>query len=177
LNKFIRLSIYREKTLADGNHQEGSDNRLNHIPGDENQEPNDEDRRERNGFLKDEIQIEVKIGEAKKVDDPLPQHQGKKGSGSGKIGAPIENLSDGKSSGDETDEKPERRLQNIGRASSLGEDGKSHQSQDEIENLAQSSAPAPQKKAGRHDHQSLQGERDMGNGDFDKGPHGGKSGK
>jgi hypothetical protein len=55
------LSVYKEKTLADGNHQEGRDGRLDHIPRDEDKEPNDEDRRERNGFLKDEIQIEVKI--------------------------------------------------------------------------------------------------------------------
>ena len=75
------LSINGEETLADGSHQEGCDECLNHIPRDENQEPNDEDRRERDGFLKDEIQIEVKIWKAKEVDDPLPQHQGKKGSG------------------------------------------------------------------------------------------------
>jgi len=65
------LSMYMQKTLANGNHHEGCDDRLDYIPGDENQEPDDEDRGERNGLLKDEIQIEVKIGKAKEVDDPL----------------------------------------------------------------------------------------------------------
>ena len=161
-----------QKTLANGNHHEGCDDRLDHIPGDENQEPDDEDRGERNGLLKDEIQIEVKIGKAKEVNHSLSQHKSREHFRQGQIFGIFQDLSDDESARNEPQEEPKGGLQHVGGASSLGKNGQPHETEDQVEQLAQGSPPASQDETREHHHQGLQRKRDVGKGNFDKRPNG-----
>jgi hypothetical protein len=127
--------------------------------------------------MKNEIQIEVEIRKAEEIDNPLSEQKSNQQSSGRRVFLTLQDLADDKCAGSETQKEPEGGLKDIGRPSPLSENGKPHQAENQIKDLAQGSPPAAQDQAGEHDHQGLQSKGDVGDGNFEEGPHGRKGSK